>query len=569
MRQALIGLFLTFLHVAAVAQTEVQAKATAAANTNETENKVECVKRKGWIEADDSDTSLVVTGRFEVGKDLVGNLRLTAQGGDVTDFKVLPSDLTGDADQPTVGRQNVTLVPPHNLENGVPKDFRVKVGGLQKPGTYRGQILLLSPGWRMSKAVEIKLQVTATPVPKVTLFEGGESLKMNLVNCDTWVDCRLAEFLLPRSALDESWQIYLDNQSKAEIAVVKATVVVKGEKNGTQLTNQNLVGPDLPRGLAADKGLVAFPLTVKRKQIPPDHFIGGIYLSFAGSDEKLKVPVDLNVRAGPLWALVILFLGIVLGRVVKFMQERGGPQADALTRVNRLQYDLNRAHADDRGILQPQLDEVRRAVYRERLETVTTRLDTVRSRLTVLEELRRIEASLKGKQHPLINGIEQKIERARDNISLKQDVKDLMEEIAKDLAQLRTTLTKKGELVDPQITAAGEAAESGRVAATQAAPVELPAAETGRKVWARNTLAALTGLSDEIRAEATLWLVRPLLYLFLLVMLALVGLNTFYIVGGTTFGAAPLADYLSVLLWGLSADVASRTLSNLQGTKSK
>ncbi len=73
-----------------------------------------------------------------------------------------------------------------------------------------------------------------------------------------------------------------------------------------------------------------------------------------------------------------------------------------------------------------------------------------------------------------------------------------------------------------------------------------------------------SGLSDLVRAEATYWFVRPLLYGVLLVGLTIVGLNTLYIEKGEVFGARPLSDYLGLLLWGLSADVASRSLSGLQ-----
>jgi len=80
-------------------------------------------------------------------------------------------------------------------------------------------------------------------------------------------------------------------------------------------------------------------------------------------------------------------------------------------------------------------------------------------------------------------------------------------------------------------------------------------------------LVAVSGLSDQVRAEATFWFVRPLLYLVLLTGLTLAGLNTLYIEKGETFGAKPMSDYLTLLLWGLSADVASRSLSGLQGQK--
>lgn len=77
----------------------------------------------------------------------------------------------------------------------------------------------------------------------------------------------------------------------------------------------------------------------------------------------------------------------------------------------------------------------------------------------------------------------------------------------------------------------------------------------------------LSGLSDLVRVEATYWFLRPFLYIMLLVLLTLTGMNSLYIEKGENFGEKPLSDYLALLLWGLSADVASRSLSGLQGPK--
>ena len=86
--------------------------------------------------------------------------------------------------------------------------------------------------------------------------------------------------------------------------------------------------------------------------------------------------------------------------------------------------------------------------------------------------------------------------------------------------------------------------------------------------WLKRSLIEFSGVSDRARAEATFWVVRPLLALILLGGLSAVGLGSLYIEKGETFGARPFSDYLSLILWGLSADVASRSLSNLSGASS-
>ncbi|MHC5720125.1 MAG: hypothetical protein ACYTX0_50860, partial [Nostoc sp.] len=93
--------------------------------------------------------------------------------------------------------------------------------------------------------------------------------------------------------------------------------------------------------------------------------------------------------------------------------------------------------------------------------------------------------------------------------------------------------------------------------------------QSARFAWLRRLLIAIAGVSNELRAETTLWIVRPLLSLTLLVGLSLVGIRALYVEKGMTFGADPFSNYLELILWGLSADVASRSLSNLAGGQEK
>lgn len=59
---------------------------------------------------------------------------------------------------------------------------------------------------------------------------------------------------------------------------------------------------------------------------------------------------------------------------------------------------------------------------------------------------------------------------------------------------------------------------------------------------------------------------RPLMFLLLLILLAFVGLYNSYI-KNATFGSEGYFDYLSLFLWGISADVAQKTLQNLTLTR--
>jgi hypothetical protein len=83
--------------------------------------------------------------------------------------------------------------------------------------------------------------------------------------------------------------------------------------------------------------------------------------------------------------------------------------------------------------------------------------------------------------------------------------------------------------------------------------------------FGRSALFGLSGLAEQATAEARLWFVRPLLAILLYVLLVGVGLKTLYLTDAS-FGHNGFLDYFGLVLWGLSADVAARTLSSLGGT---
>ena len=56
---------------------------------------------------------------------------------------------------------------------------------------------------------------------------------------------------------------------------------------------------------------------------------------------------------------------------------------------------------------------------------------------------------------------------------------------------------------------------------------------------------------------------RPTITILGGLLLAFVGFETLYVNGSATFGANAITDYLSVFVWGVSADVASRTIGTL------
>lgn len=425
------------------------------------------------------------------------------------------------------------------------------------------------------KPVTAVIPQTAKPdaVPKLLPLKGTEQLHLQLVNCGNWLDCALARLLLHPSAHINQRQLWFDNSTQVPVSILNTAVVVEGDFTGYQLNNEAIfVAPNI-KSLSANQ-IINIPLIIKRSVIPPDQYNGAIYLTLQNRSDRLSLPINLSSRSGPLLPLVVLLFGVVLGRLFKYMQERGEPQAKALEEVYRLQADIAGAKLEDQNkqLLADMVTEARTLVVRERLDVVPTQVQTIRDRLETLVKLQALEDQFneQAQNYPTDFPADEdeyviKIKQARLRIAEGKDAeaKKVLEEISSDLDKIGARGAGNSS-----IEAYKRSVEEIAVANDR---IKQPAGEAkttlSRLSKFQQLLINLSGVSDQVRAEATFWVVRPLLSLTLLVGLSAAGISSLYIENGKTFGARPFADYLGLILWGLSADVASRSLSNLPGSK--
>jgi hypothetical protein len=392
--------------------------------------------------------------------------------------------------------------------------------------------------------------------PSLIPVEKSKTIHMNLVNCGWW-DCWLTPFVLPSSRRIDNYQLWFDNTSSAPISIEKTLLVTDGKQAGGQLSAETLklAKPDQVLPANQTGGLT---LQIARQDMPPEEYEGDLHLMLAGRNETVTLPLMVHVRSGPLWPIMALFLGVVLGRLLKYMQDRGGPQAEKLRLINRLEADLGAADPGDQKLLANALINVRKLVFREELEKAGIQIDLIRGRLDVLQQVQRIEKRLAADETGNLAPFIEQLQRVRGFLGDGED-----DRAKRELEALQADLDgAKGDATVAELsTAAGQAAQS----LTAIVPMVIKAVPPSRTTQLRQGLVWIAGVSDELRAEATLWVVRPLLSIGLLVGLSLVGVNELYVEKGTSLGAKPLSDYWGLILWGLSADVASRSLSNLKG----
>ncbi len=516
------------------------------------------------ITVDAKDKPLQIKGWLNEENTLIGSIRLSAPAK-VEQFRFLASDLKRQEGEEIIGRQHVSFIGETNLQAGIPKDFQVRVSNPQSPGTYKGQIEIRLPA---QKPQVVNINVLVKARPKLTPLRGNEQVQLQLTQCSLWLDCGLAHLLFPKSAFLQSWDLAFDNLENASVTVTGADVFLKGELTGYQLSSKQIKVPNIPQ-IKADQ-IVKLPLTWDSQEIPSDRYTGAVYISSEGARERLIIPLNLTVRIAPLIPLFVLFLGIILGRLIKYMQEKGIPQAETLGKVKELENIVTQADPEDQKILIPMLSKAEQLVQQMKLEAATAEVEKITACLECLRSLRTIEKKLEPfKTHPDVkgdNGILQKIKDIRMQITLYQDeqVKTSLEKLQQDVAKLKFP-SFIGDKSPIDLSEVVNSVKAAVVAVGVAQRVQKPVDKWVS--WSQKSLFFLSG--SKFRTQVTYWFARPLFSLTLLLGLSVVGMRSLYVQKGSTFGADPFSDYLGLLVWGLSADVASRSLSNLTGGEEK
>jgi hypothetical protein len=405
------------------------------------------------------------------------------------------------------------------------------------------------------------------PSRTLTPMDGTKQLQLQLVNCNNPLDCGLAQLILPKATFIESRQLQFANPTQNSIDLLNTSIVAEGKLTGYQINQEAL---QLAKTQTFNPNQIGnLPLNIARTKLPPDQYNGTVYLVVANQPEWLALPINLSVRTGPLLPLTVLLWGILLGRLLKYMQERGEPQANVLQELNELEYELRSLDPADQTILAKALTQARRATYREQFDKAQEKIKLIRDRLDVLTNLRTLENQLEQRVEPIpdetVNQAIANVQSARKALVEGED-KTARAGIQQVQELLSTAAVGRGaESAQTQNSINGVTDSLDALKDRESDIVASPSVIN----WLQRSLMVLSGVSDRARAEATFWVVRPLLALVLLGGLSAMGLGSLYVEKGGTFGARPFSDYLGLILWGLSADVASRSLSNLSGGASQ
>lgn len=529
-----------------------------------------CTATSQLIPLNLQNSTFVIAGLFDQqNATFSGTLRLSNTGGAISDLKFLPSDLNStDITPPAIiDSSNVTMTGATSFKNGDIQDERITVMNVIHPGTYTGDLRFLIPGQTVNDALDVPLKLQISMDPNIQ----APTVSIKAVHEQIVIDKGLITWLIPDSADNNNWIILLTNQGPLPVTAIHPRVVLTGVRTGVILTNDQITlklqddSINLPPHQTR-----SIPLTIKPDMLPPDYYTGTILFQFDGSDKTLSVNMDLNVRYGPFWPLIVILLGIVFGRLAVNMKTWfATKQLDLLPQYYQLNYKIAELISlkddiiDDPVIkslttdLEHLHDRIESSDAADTEESVTQDIQQLENRVQFFVNLRNLEESVLTTNPPLEeatkDGLITQIVNAR-NLGLdrekEQEAQDAFQ-TAQDayyeaLQQSKAKVTVRAIITSLPGTASQKTASGWRKASRGAAHI----------------LAFLSGSRVPL-AELRYWVARPLLALLLLVLLVLLGLQTLY-VNSAMFGAAGVFDYLSLLLWGFGSDITQSTLLGLK-----
>jgi hypothetical protein len=442
-------------------------------------------KRPPHIVVDKSDNPLVIKGFLDEEGGLLGAIRLHGIGK-VGAFRVLFSNLNEVAGDEVVSRAHLSLSGGTSIRKDEYKDAVITVESIVSPGQYSGHVDLVPQGQRRKNGTRVEIKVTASTHPKLVAVAPFDRVKGGFAHCGP-LGCDATALLVPGSAGTEQQSVKFTLDPDTEAQVTNQEVFASGERGGHQLTEEELGISGAV--LSSKHGTLSVPLKIDPSELPADHYTGTLHLTVEDLDEPVTIPIDFNVRNEPLWALLFIALGIVLGRLGGLI--RGAP-------------------------------------------------DRLKKRATVLE--RRVTAEVTdGENKTALMSKIAVAQTAIDNGELWL-AKESLDDVKKALDQLRPRLLLF------QLDALGPLGDA-------ISWVSRAIHWLGRAImWVFRKISP---------ADYALSAGTHLVAVFVWIGLLIVGFNTLYVAQGASFGSNGIFDYVGFVLWGLTADIASRGLGNL------
>jgi hypothetical protein len=271
-------------------------------------------------------------------------------------------------------------------------------------------------------------------------------------------------------------------------------------------------------------------INVDASQASADKYTAVAELVMAETGRKLALPIEVSVRVGPMMVLILIITGILLGRLAKFMTDRGNVILAAKRQVEEFIERADAVPQPYRNALDETRNDLRQLLRTARFAAVAAAVESANKRAELVEYAAKLGAWARDAGNKDADARLGALQGALTHSTQFQQIKDQLDGIAAMLTPPRAAQEAQNQR-DDDAAAAGRTTQGG--------------------VTRGEVLVWLT--------EKSWWIIETAA----IVILAFVGFEALYVNGSATFGANPVSDYLTAVIWGLSADVAGRTITSL------
>jgi len=442
----------------------------------------------------------------------------------------------------TIDRSQVHVqkgdLPAQNIELKTdPVQIKISVTELRQPGIFRGKLSVhQADPQKLPLATPLVIPITLTVrYPATTpVTPMPPSVVVPLTNGWSW--------FLPLSghpgAIHDSPVDFRGIFPRLNILTAEVTSL-RGTQSGAEFPRNGCSGGGGPCVNVRIEKERAF-LDIDASTADADRYTGNLSVVLQGLDRIIDVPLDITVRADPLWALLSILAGVLLGRLGKFLNDQGRKIADARRRLALLRARIESFSAADGKLFKTALDSLEEKFLERNFAAFDTEIVRAATWVDLLDRLIQLETLAQASNNPQV---EQSLLNIRSRIGSDQNT-----------AQLSADIEKQAAILFLGAPAARAASPQGATVITQLLMREAPRAR-------KNPLFERLRLQSEF----VVLVLIPLASFLTIVILAFVGFEAIYIKSTSAFGANPVSDFLTALIWGLSVDVAGRTLSNVRG----
>jgi len=452
-------------------------------------------------------------------------------------------------------------------------DLTVSLKNQSVPGIYLGSVDLSIAGEPTAGVLNVPILIVIQEVPAFQLLNKPTTALLS--NCSTL--CALTAWLIPGSLRH---QLHVSVLNKSPFAIkISANGLWRANQRGqgadstngvTQaVTLKDALDPKDPKDEVPALQQKDFAIPIDPERLPADHYGVDVQLTAQPVDQLILPPdiagklrpsnaafdtlsLSMDVRDGALWPLVLVLLGVALGRAFSLLRSPSVVARLALYKQTDLVRQQIRLLQDPaaQASLNSEIDNLWTSLG---LGTVT--LQSFQDSLTDIAK--KVQALLMQNQV---------LTAAATTVS------------ANGLAQMQGLFQQaKSALVQPgvDVNALAKNDEAMKVY-NQETGAALPAAAANQHLSAVKSrqnnvtrkVAAFFGIDTTERDTAFIYrYLRPFSYLVIILVVALSGAFSQYASAvHSTFGASAV-DYLSIALWGFGAQVVGASFGDIQSLK--